>query len=96
VRAVVTDRPVTRVAICERVAVGVGVGEPREVLADLRGVGAARLLGQRSPRERRDVLVEDLGERLGQADGGATAPARRRRARVLWWEIAFRPPPVRG
>ena len=60
--AVVADRPVARVAILQRVAFGVGVGEPREVLADLRGVGAARLVGQRRLRERRRVLVEDRGE----------------------------------
>jgi hypothetical protein len=34
VAAVVADRRVARVASCERVAFGVGVGAPREVLAD--------------------------------------------------------------
>jgi hypothetical protein len=83
VRAVVADRPIARVPRSQRAAFGGGAGEPREVLADLRGVRAAGLLGQRSRRERRGVLVEDRGERLRQADGGAAAPARRRRARVL-------------
>jgi hypothetical protein len=81
--AVVAHRPVTRLAVAEWVAFGVGVGEPREVLADLRGVRATRLLGQRSSRERRGVLVEDLGEGLRQADRGPAAAARRCCARVL-------------
>ncbi len=37
VAAVVADRPVARVAGSERVAFGVGAGEPREVLGPLLG-----------------------------------------------------------
>ena len=81
--AVVADRPITRVACSQRVAFGVGVGEPREVLADLRGVRAARLLGQRCGPQRRRVLVEDVGEGPRQGNGAAAAPRRRGRARVL-------------
>jgi hypothetical protein len=81
--AVVADRPVTRVASSQRVAFGVGVGEPREVLADLRGVRAARLIGQRRRPQRRGVLVENRDERLRQADGGTAVTARWCRARLL-------------
>jgi hypothetical protein len=82
-RAVVTYSPVARVASSKRVAFGVGVGEPREVLADLRGVGAAGLLRQRRPFERRVVVVEPAGKRLRQDDSGAAAARRRDPGRVL-------------
>ena len=47
VGAVVAHRPVAAGGACERVLVEVGGGEPRKVLADFRGVCAARLIGQR-------------------------------------------------
>jgi hypothetical protein len=44
---VVAHRPVPAGRACERVFVEVGIGEPREVLPDLRGVCAPRLVRQR-------------------------------------------------
>jgi hypothetical protein len=64
VGAVVADRPVAGVLGVQRVAVAVGVGQPREELTDLRGVGAARLSGQRRRLQRRGVLLDDRGEGL--------------------------------
>jgi hypothetical protein len=81
--AVVADRPVARVAGSQRVAFGGGVGEPREELADLGGVGAARLVRQRRGLQRGDVFVKDRGEGSRQADRSAAAAPRRRRPRVL-------------
>jgi hypothetical protein len=75
--AVVAHRPVTRVTGIQHVAFGVGVGEPREVLADLRRVGAARLIGTAARRAVRGVLLKDRCERLDQVDGGAAAARRR-------------------
>jgi hypothetical protein len=46
VGAVVTDGPVPAGGAGERVLVEVGIGEPRQVLADLRGVGPAGLIRQ--------------------------------------------------
>ena len=47
VGAVVAHRPVATVGAGERVVVEVGTGEPRQVLADFRGVRAPCLIGQR-------------------------------------------------
>ena len=47
VRAVVAYRPVAAGGACERVLVEVRGGEPRKVLANFRGLCAARLIGQR-------------------------------------------------
>jgi hypothetical protein len=44
------------------------------VLADLRGIGAAGLRGERSGLERRDVLVEHSGVAAVEFDGGSSAP----------------------
>jgi Phage integrase, N-terminal SAM-like domain len=60
VGAVVAHRPVP--ATRERVLVEVGAGEPRQVLADFRGVGTAGLSGERSCRKSMDVIVEHGAE----------------------------------
>ena len=56
---VVAHGPVASVSRVQRVAVAPGLREPGEELADLRLVGAARLVRQRSRPQRRHVLVED-------------------------------------
>jgi hypothetical protein len=83
VGAVVAHGPVPAVGAQERVLVEVGTGEPRQVLADFRGVGTASLRGERSCRERADVLVEHRGERVGQLQRSAAATTPREGGRVL-------------
>jgi hypothetical protein len=70
VGAVVAHRPVPAVDARERVLVEVGAGEPRQVLADFRGVGTAGLSGERSCRKSADVLVEHGAELVGQLQRG--------------------------
>ena len=81
--AVVAYGPVAAVGAGERVLVEVGVGEPGEVLADLGGVGPARLLRQRRGSQRRDVAIEDCGVGRRQGDRCPAPSPRRRRRRVL-------------
>lgn len=81
--AVVTHSPVTAVRRVERIAVGLRQGEPGEVLADLRCVGAARLRGQRAGGQGDDVDLEHGRERLGQLERGATPTPWHDRHRVL-------------
>jgi hypothetical protein len=73
VGAVVAHRPVPAIGARERVLVEVGAGEPRQVLADFRGIGPAGLSGERSARKSVDVVREHGAELVGQLQRSAAA-----------------------
>jgi hypothetical protein len=83
VRAVVAHGPVAAAGAGERVMVEVRVGEPRQVPADLRGLGPAGLGGERSCGEGADVRVEQCGEGAGKVKWGASVAPAREGGRVL-------------
>ena len=75
VGAVVARGAVSRPLLGERVAAGVGGGEPDQELTDFGGVGAPGRVGHRSVGEGGEVVVEHRGVRRWDGDCRPTLPS---------------------